>query len=165
VGLGAGWSPLLVWSEPPGDRLKLAAAGQCCLITGPPALRGAAQLKSPLGGRAARSPARRLPLCRKLKALAKRLTEEASWDTLYCVRLYRTGKGASGLLFRSFPGPWLVYSTADSTADYLGACVGEFEAQPDDAVVRRLLEGGRAAVDALYPEQAEEARRRAGRFW
>jgi hypothetical protein len=54
---------------------------------------------------------------------------------------------------------------ADSTADFPGPCVGEFEAEPEAALVARLLDGGRAAVEALYAEEVEESRRRVGRLW
>jgi hypothetical protein len=103
--------------------------------------------------------------CRKLKALARRLTEEAVWDTLYCCRLYRTGKGASGMLLRSFPGPWQLYSTGDSTSDMMGPCVGRFDSEPAAAEVRRLLDEGRADVEGMFADRLEEIKKQSGRFW
>ena len=61
---------------------------------------------------------------RKLKAAAAALIDTpGTWQQLYCLQDVRTSQGATGLLFRSWPHGWALYSTcnADTPADALAA--------------------------------------------
>lgn len=99
------------------------------------------------------------PWDRDLKAQAKVLIDSPQWEVLYCCQLIRTGRGALGVVLRSYPHPWSLYALPTADCEVVGPCLLTSSSRPTTKLVVESLSASRDQVLEQFKDYLEQRRR------